>query len=250
LHAARGERAAWHRYFQKLTLGEVPEAKWRDLFRTMRRKDARTNPPAKSLFHFFRDDAEEPHDSILERFLVWYQCAWKTSWTETLKALNQQVEMAKLPVEDQTGNTQGAQPAFLDLGLAGAFDKVVRSFKRSKAHLRAAAAAVAAERFRLDKGRWPRALTELTPNWIGKVPLDPFTGQALLYRALPDGVVIYSVGEDLKDHGGRFRDTNDDYQPDKLDVGFRLWDPAHRRQPPRPPMLLKKRENLEDAEAP
>jgi hypothetical protein len=38
---------------------------------------------------------------------------------------------------------------------------------------------------------------------------DPFTGQSLLMKRLPDGWVIYSVGKDLKDDGGKVDDLTD-----------------------------------------
>ena len=50
-------------------------------------------------------------------------------------------------------------------------------------------------------------------------------------RRLPDGLVIYSVGQDLSDDGGEVRvDLKDGGQP--KDVGIRLWDVPHRRQSP------------------
>ncbi len=38
---------------------------------------------------------------------------------------------------------------------------------------------------------------------------DPFTGQPLLMKKLPEGWVIYSVGKDLKDGGGKVDDLTD-----------------------------------------
>ena len=39
--------------------------------------------------------------------------------------------------------------------------------------------------------------------------IDPFTGKPLLMKKLPDGWVIYSVGKDLKDDGGRVDEDAD-----------------------------------------
>jgi hypothetical protein len=39
--------------------------------------------------------------------------------------------------------------------------------------------------------------------------IDPFTGNPLLMKKLPDGWVIYSVGKDLKDDGGQIDDQSD-----------------------------------------
>jgi uncharacterized protein YfaT (DUF1175 family) len=35
------------------------------------------------------------------------------------------------------------------------------------------------------------------------VPVDPFTGKQLVYRREGEGFVVYSLGSNLKDDGGR-----------------------------------------------
>jgi hypothetical protein len=39
--------------------------------------------------------------------------------------------------------------------------------------------------------------------------IDPYTGKLLLLKKQPDGWVIYSVGKDLKDDGGKVADASD-----------------------------------------
>jgi len=70
-------------------------------------------------------------------------------------------------------------------------------FHHRLAFLRCAVAAVAIERYRLAIHHWPEHLEDLVPQYLGKVPTDPFDGQPLRYRRLADGVIIYTVGEDL-----------------------------------------------------
>lgn len=70
---------------------------------------------------------------------------------------------------------------------------------------------VAVERFRLRHGHLPTVLTELVPEFLASVPVDPFDGQPLRYRRLSAGAaevygrpyVIYAVGRDRRDDGGR-----------------------------------------------
>jgi hypothetical protein len=64
-------------------------------------------------------------------------------------------------------------------------------------------AALAVERFRHQRGQFPTTLAELTPEFLKKVPRDPFDGTPLRYRALAKGYVIYSVDVDGHDDGGR-----------------------------------------------
>jgi hypothetical protein len=65
------------------------------------------------------------------------------------------------------------------------------------------------------------------------VPTDLYDGQPLRLRRLDDGLVIYSVGPDGKDDGGKL-DRQNPVGPG-MDLGFQLWDVAKRRQPPAPP---------------
>jgi hypothetical protein len=115
-----------------------------------------------------------------------------------------------------------------------ALDKATEADRRSQAMLRSAIAAVAAERFRRARGRWPESIAELVPAYLAAVPRDPYDGRPLRLRRLADGLVIYSVGSDLADDGGAVRfDPRAPAMP--KDTGFQLWDPARRRQPPPPP---------------
>ncbi len=69
---------------------------------------------------------------------------------------------------------------------------------RGKAQCRVAATALAVELFRVKHGRWPARLNEVEGGDLA----DPFSGKALKLRRTKDGVMIYSVGENLIDEGG------------------------------------------------
>jgi hypothetical protein len=99
---------------------------------------------------------------------------------------------------------------------------------RTKAQLRAAMVGVAAERFRMTKGRWPKDLAELIPSYLEAIPLDPFDGQPLRLRQSEGRFVVYSVGMDGIDNGGQLDDNP--LQP-ASDIGFRLFDVDKRRKP-------------------
>ena len=63
--------------------------------------------------------------------------------------------------------------------------------------------AIALELHHRRTGSWPERLEQLTPGLLPAVPPDRFNGSALRYR-LADGVpVVYSVGPDRDDDGGR-----------------------------------------------
>jgi hypothetical protein len=75
---------------------------------------------------------------------------------------------------------------------------------RCLANVRLALTAVALEQFRAaHDNRYPAALSELTPNYLDAVLTDPFDGQPLRFRKQAAGYVLYSIGADLKDDGGK-----------------------------------------------
>jgi hypothetical protein len=80
--------------------------------------------------------------------------------------------------------------------------RVVMNDTTVTTRLRAARTAIAIERFRLTHGQLPVTLAELDPFGLGAVPIDPFSGQALRYKRLAKGYVVYSIGEDEKDDAG------------------------------------------------
>ncbi len=91
--------------------------------------------------------------------------------------------------------------------------------------------AIACERYRLAQGNWPPTLSTLVPQYLSAIPLDPFSGQPLLYRLLPDGVVIYSVGTNGVDDQGDVLELNGSPK----DRGTRLFNPEHRGKKYEPP---------------
>jgi hypothetical protein len=93
--------------------------------------------------------------------------------------------------------------------------------------LRCAQAALAAERFRLAQGRLPDSLNALMPNYLPELPIDPFDGQPLKFRATDEGITIYSIYENEQDDEGRVEEGPGEECP--LDVGFRLFRPELRR---------------------
>ena len=61
---------------------------------------------------------------------------------------------------------------------------------------------LASAAYRSDHGKYPATLNALVPKYIREIPKDPFSGEPLKMKAINDGLILYGVGEDLKDDGG------------------------------------------------
>jgi len=71
------------------------------------------------------------------------------------------------------------------------------------AQLEVAKMLLAVERYRLAHASLPETLDQLVPDYLAAVPPDPFDGAPLRYKRLEHGFLVYSVGEDGKDDGGK-----------------------------------------------
>ena len=215
LHAMRGERAVWDRFLVKLQNGT----------RTLKELTA-------------SNESSPLGDWLETRQLV----AGRPLY---LRLMNQAVEAARLPVDKQTAAIQEFSRAIAELDgdrarrsvillLIPGIEKLANTNRCQQANLRSALTAVALERYRLEHGAWPETLADLVKaGLLDAVPLDPIDGQPLRYKRLDDGVVVYSVGLDGVDDGGRInRENRDD---PGVDLGVRLWDADRRRQDPLPP---------------
>jgi hypothetical protein len=69
------------------------------------------------------------------------------------------------------------------------------------------------------------------PGYLAEIPRDPFDGQPMRYRRIPDGITIYAVGLDGVDNQGALDRTVK--MPDGTDIGFQLWDLAKRHPQPK-----------------
>lgn len=73
----------------------------------------------------------------------------------------------------------------------------------SRGALDAAVTILALNEFRRSMGRYPDRLDELMPVYLPRLPIDYADRQPLRYRPTPDGYLLYSIGIDGVDNGGR-----------------------------------------------
>lgn len=70
--------------------------------------------------------------------------------------------------------------------------------------------------------QWPERLEQLCPDLLPEMPLDRFDGQPLRYRIVDDRPLLYSVGRNRIDEGGKLPTEKQD-SPQARDGDWRLW---------------------------
>jgi hypothetical protein len=154
--------------------------------------------------------------------------------------MNEYVEAAKLPPEkqalvidnlEQKVRKAKAEYDIVTHGVMPGMTNVANRYRGSVGNLRCASVALGLERYRRDHSHWPDSLDVLVPKYLAAVPKDPQDGKPLRFKRLPDGVLIYWIGHDGIDDGGKLNRRN--AWAKGSDQGFQLWDVTQRRQPPR-----------------
>lgn len=105
-----------------------------------------------------------------------------------------------------------------DPGGETAWDRCLTELFQRHGRLVVTAAALSAEVYRIDHGKWPESLDKLGDEAL----LDPFSGKPLKYKQMDGDCIIYSVGMNQRDDGG---EEGRDYGADdrKDDIVFRLF---------------------------
>lgn len=150
-----------------------------------------------------------------------------------------------LPTVDYISNPADIKPPRTEAIPDGVFYLIVfpsvsvRFGLQKEIQMKTAVAAVAAERFRLDHGRFPHEWSELVPRYIAKEIIDPFTGKPLIIKQTDKGIVIYSTGKDGKDEGGDNLSSlhylpygGRAYDWKRTNIGTRVYLPQFRREEP------------------
>jgi hypothetical protein len=58
--------------------------------------------------------------------------------------------------------------------------------------------------FQIEHGTYPESLDEMVPIYLSRVATDPFArGDTIRYRRQDNSYVLYSIGPDGKDDGGK-----------------------------------------------
>jgi hypothetical protein len=221
VRGARGERAGLHKMLVGLRHGET----------SLAQLAGATGSIEKKVIDFSAPTLARRSHAYMLRLLNEYVAAAQLppeKQPPVMNDLNRRVIQAKLQYDIVTALVM---PAMM---------KVSDANRRGIGNLRSAYVAVAVERYRRDHGRCPDTLDALVPNYLAAVPTDPQDGNPLRFKRMPDGVVVYWLGFDGIDNGGKLNRLNNLVQGS--DQGFQLWDVKQRRQPAREVLKMPREE--------
>ncbi len=127
------------------------------------------------------------------------------------------------PITPEKLNDAVFAPSYVRL-LLPAMDSVDLAVQREAARQAALMLALASQLYHRQHGDWPAKLEDLMPDILPKLPADPFgkSGETLLLKRDGDELLIYSVGTNQLDDGGKFGQSP---AGDPFDEGFRLKRP-------------------------
>jgi hypothetical protein len=216
LYGLRGERAMLHRTFESLESGRITA----DGLAVLGLQ--KPGPAQRGVFYLYKAQLPGDHAKALE-IVTAYIAAAKLPHPE------QQAAFAAIPIPP--GPPEDFRYIITRL-LVPACQQVAAAGLKARAELLCASAAIACERFRQKHGRWPDRLDEIPAEILPDVPLDPYTGRPLHYQRFEDGIAVYSVGD--RDPNKIRRQIESKDPLGSLGVGWRLWNPEARRQPPIP----------------
>jgi RNA polymerase sigma factor (sigma-70 family) len=106
----------------------------------------------------------------------------------------------------ESGKEASARFGNLLLVFLPAFRAVQNAADRAEQEQRNLHLALALAAYRRDQGRYPEKLEALAPEYLKEVPNDLFSSKPLNYYPAKDGYLLYSIGVNGKDDGGRRQD--------------------------------------------
>lgn len=146
------------------------------------------------------------------KFLVWlFRPIIKAGMMYSMNAFDDLIEATRMPYHEYFKVRESYEKKVDNIPRYYVFSKLLIpsatgvSLKKAtiEAKILAARAGLACKIYQNRHGTFPEELSQLVPDILSEVPTDPFSGKSLIYRRTPSGFIVYSVGSNGKDDGGR-----------------------------------------------
>lgn len=153
---------------------------------------------------------------------MWHRMRVRAASVRYLRDMAWFIEASRLPWPESLDKIidVNSAPAKRSPRLASAAILLSRLMSETLAKFRCTTTAVAIERYRSQKGNLPETLDAISPQYVGSIPLDPFTGKPLLYIRDVDSYTVYSTGFNRVDDKGSV--TPKQERTPALDTGVRV----------------------------
>jgi hypothetical protein len=147
-------------------------------------------------------------------FFLWLSGMFERDLNFYLQVMDKGITTASLPAPTNLSLTNDLNEEmhvaqkrayFLTEMYLPSLSSVIRREASTRASIELAQLAAAAAQYHNVHGTWPDDLKQLIPQFLHAVPIDPIDGQPLRYRLTTNGYVVYSVGLDGHDDGGKER---------------------------------------------
>ncbi len=155
-----------------------------------------------------------PTEKLVKTVTYWYLGSYlrlpllKLDYVCYLRMMSEAIEVTKKPYwqinkADVFSEERIPKTAFFSRHELPSLARCLLQEARLDATFGTAELAIALRMYRKKNGNYPGLLKELVPDIVRELPLDPFTGKDYLYRQEGNGFVVYSLGDNKKDDGGR-----------------------------------------------
>ena len=137
-------------------------------------------------------------------FVAPYDAIYLEQYWSKVKELYEQPIFIAISKLDTFGKGIG-KPAFFtsfEDPEVPAYGIYAKHIAETQARLLLADAGVSVARYRQEHGHYPKTFSELIPDYLSEVPTAPFNGEPMHMKHSSNGLILYSVGNNLKDDGG------------------------------------------------
>ena len=110
-------------------------------------------------------------------------------------------------MEFAAGAFPGGHPGLITSILMPSFESACRAAVKADLRHSLAKLALALTQYQVEMGHDPDKLDQLVPQYISAIPMDPFDDQPVRMVVKDNKFVLYSVGPDMVDNGGRELDN-------------------------------------------